>query len=81
MMSRLHWVASIASGVLAVAGLSIVVTAPVMAQTANGQKVSKAVATPLKAAQDALKAGNLAEYQSKIEQMNSLIEQAQEALQ
>ena len=32
-------------------------------------------------AQDALKSGNLAEYQSKIEQMNRLIEQAQEALQ
>ena len=32
-------------------------------------------------AQDALKAGNLAEYQSKIEQMNNLIEQAQKALQ
>jgi uncharacterized membrane protein (UPF0182 family) len=32
-------------------------------------------------AQDALKSGNLAEYQSKIEQMNSLIEQAQKALQ
>jgi uncharacterized membrane protein (UPF0182 family) len=32
-------------------------------------------------AQDALKSGNLAEYQTKIEQMNSLIEQAQKALQ
>lgn len=32
-------------------------------------------------AQDALKAGNLAEYQSKIEEMNDLIKQAQEALQ
>lgn len=32
-------------------------------------------------AQDALKAGNLAEYQTKIEQMNALIEQAQKALQ
>ncbi|HUS21439.1 MAG TPA: UPF0182 family protein [Aeromicrobium sp.] len=32
-------------------------------------------------AQDALKSGDLAEYQSKIEQMNSLIEQAQKALQ
>ena len=33
-----------------------------------------------KEAQDALKSGNLAEYQRKIEQMNSLIEQAQKAL-
>jgi uncharacterized membrane protein (UPF0182 family) len=32
-------------------------------------------------AQDALKSGDLAEYQRKIEQMNSLIEQAQKALQ
>jgi len=32
-------------------------------------------------AQDALKSGNLAEYQRKIDQMNSLIEQAQKALQ
>jgi len=31
-------------------------------------------------AQDALKSGNLAEYQRKIEQMNGLIEQAQKAL-
>jgi uncharacterized membrane protein (UPF0182 family) len=31
-------------------------------------------------AQDALKAGNLAEYQSKIEEMNNLLEQAQKAL-
>jgi uncharacterized membrane protein (UPF0182 family) len=31
-------------------------------------------------AQDALKAGDLAEYQRKIDQMNSLIEQAQKAL-
>ena len=31
-------------------------------------------------AQDALKAGNLAEYQSKIEEMNNLLEQAQNAL-
>ena len=32
-------------------------------------------------AQDALKAGNLAEYQRKIDQMNDLIGQAQRALQ
>ena len=31
-------------------------------------------------AQDALKAGNLAEYQSKIEEMSNLLEQAQNAL-
>lgn len=72
MKSRLHWVASIAGGMLAVAGLNLTVSAPAWAQTANGQKVSKAVATPLKAAQDALKAKRYTEASAKLREVDAI---------
>lgn len=72
MKSRSNWLASVASGMLAVAGMSLVVSAPAWSQTANGQKVSKAVATPLKAAQDALKAKRYTEASAKLREVDAI---------
>lgn len=72
MKSRVHWLACVAGGILAIAVLSMAVSTPAWSQTANGQKVSKAVATPLKAAQDALKARRYSEASAKLREVDAI---------
>lgn len=72
MKSSRNWMASFASGLLVIAGANLVLSSPAVAQTANGQKVSKNVAVPLKAAQDALKAKRYSEASAKLKEVEAI---------
>jgi tetratricopeptide (TPR) repeat protein len=72
MNGRLTLAASFAAGFMALGGASLVFTTPALADAAGGESVSRAVAKPLKAAQDAMKARRYQEASAKLKEVQAI---------
>jgi hypothetical protein len=72
MKSTRNWLAPLAGSLLVVTTAALVVSTTAVAQTVNGQKVSKTVAVPLKAAQDAVKARRYSEASAKLKEVDAI---------
>jgi hypothetical protein len=72
MKSTRSWLAPLASGLFVFTAATFFVATPAVAQTVNGHKVSKAVAVPLKAAQDAVKARRYTEASAKLKEVDAI---------